>query len=58
MKALLQTAYDNAFIVAPVLFVAGLGLAVIGLDEPAVIALLGCGMLLMFKSALAPDHRA
>ncbi|NOG70088.1 hypothetical protein [Roseicella sp. DB1501] len=58
MKALLQAAYDNAFVVAPLLFLAGLGLAAIGLDEPAVIAMLGCGMLLMFKSALTPDRRA
>ncbi|RAI59651.1 hypothetical protein [Roseicella frigidaeris] len=56
MQALLQAALTHAFIVAPILFLVGLGLGSLGLDEPAVIAILGCGMLLMFRAALAPEN--
>ncbi|WP_165982793.1 hypothetical protein [Dankookia rubra] len=49
---------DNALIVAALLALAGGGLAAIGLDEPAVVAFLASGMLLIVKSGRSPAHRA
>ena len=49
---------DNALVVAALLAVAGGGLASIGLDEPALIAFLASGMLLIVKSGQMPARRA
>ena len=49
---------DNALIVAALLAVAGGGLASIGLDEPATLAFLASGMLLIVKSGRSPASRA
>jgi hypothetical protein len=49
---------DNALLVAALLAVAGGGLASIGLDEPAVVAFLASGLLLIGKSVRSPARRA
>ena len=48
----------HALLVAALLAVAGGGLASIGLDEPAVVAFLVSGMLLIVKSGRSPASRA
>ncbi|MBK1662331.1 hypothetical protein [Paracraurococcus ruber] len=54
MQSLFARILDNALILAALLFAVGAGLASLRLGDPAVIAFLACGMLLMLKSGMAP----
>lgn len=53
MQSLFAQILDNAVIVAVLLLAAGAGLAGIGLAEPAVLAFLASGILLIFRSSQA-----
>ncbi|MDO9710859.1 hypothetical protein [Paracraurococcus lichenis] len=57
MEALFTRILQNAFVVAGLLVLAGLGFAALRLAEPAVACFLACGVLLMFKSSMAPDPK-
>lgn len=54
MQSFFVRILDNALLVAVLLAVAGVGLASIGLTDPAVACFLGCGILLIFKSSRSP----
>ena len=58
MQPFFARVLDNALLVAALLAVAGGGLASIGLDEPAVVAFLASGLLLIVRSGRSPVHRA
>jgi hypothetical protein len=58
MQSFFARILDNALLVAALLAVAGGGLASIGLDEPAVVAFLGSGLLLIVRSGRSPARRA
>lgn len=47
---------ENALVIAALLLAAGAGLASIGLAEPAVVAFLVSGILLIFKSGQQPGR--
>ena len=50
MQPIFARILENAMLIAVLLLVAGAGLAGIGLDEPAVVAFLLSGILLIFRS--------
>ena len=58
MQTIFARILDNALIVAALLLAAGAGLAGIGLDEPAVVAFLLGGILLIFRSGQSPAGRS
>jgi len=58
MQPFIAGVLDNALLVAALLVAAGGGLASIGLDEPAVVAFLASGLLLIVKSVRSPARRA
>jgi hypothetical protein len=58
MQPFIARVLDNALLVAALLVAAGGGLASIGLDEPAVVAFLASGLLLIVKSVRSPARRA
>ena len=58
MRPFFERILDNAYLVAALLLVAGGGLVAIGLDEPAVLAFFGSGLLLIVKSGRTPASQA